>query len=227
MYASTLLSLALDEGPPGAADKLLFRKHCSRRAEQDAGDGELLLRQADGFVAAGEIHGFKIQREVAHRERLEDDIALAPCEGAQVRQKLGRREGLGHVVVGAGVVAADFVAYGIAGGEQQNGRAHMRPAQALGHGEAVGFGQHDVQDDDVVGAGLAVAHAGLPVVHDVGSIAVVLKDAGQRLGEAGVVFHDQNVHGDPFRKGRRAPTPRARLWRFAVCARSCCGAGRA
>lgn len=77
----------------------------------------------------------------------------------------------------------------------------MRPAQALGHGEAVGFGQHDVQDDDVVGAGLAVAHAGLPVVHDVGSIAVVLKDAGQRLGEAGVVFHDQNVHGDPFRKG--------------------------
>lgn len=48
--------------------------------------------------------------------------------------------------------------------------------------------------------GLAVAHAGLPVVHDVGSIAVVLKDAGQRLGEAGVVFHDQNVHGDPFRK---------------------------
>ncbi len=39
-------------------------------------------------------------------------------------QQLGGGEGLGHVVVGAGVVAADFVAYGIAGGEQQNGRAH-------------------------------------------------------------------------------------------------------
>ena len=124
MYASTLLSLALEEGP---------------QARLDAGDGELLLRQADGFVAAGEIHGFKIQREIAHGERLEDDIALAPREGAQAGQQLGGGEGLGHVVVGAGVVAADFVAYGIAGGEQQNGRAHMRSAQALGHGEAVGL----------------------------------------------------------------------------------------
>lgn len=139
MYASTLLSLALDEGPQARLISCSFGKHCSRRAEQDAGDGELLLRQADGFVAAGEIHGFKIQREIAHGERLEDDIALAPREGAQVGQQLGGGEGLGHVVVGAGVVAADFVAYGIAGGEQQDGRAHMRPAQALGHGEAVGL----------------------------------------------------------------------------------------
>lgn len=101
------------------------------------------------------------------------------------------------------------------------GGAHVGPAQALGHGEAVGLGQHDVQDDDDVGARPTVLHAGLPIVHDVGGVAIVLKDAGQRLGEAGVVFHDQNVHGDPFRKG---PPPRAvvrrrlgaRLRRFAV-----------
>lgn len=86
------------------------------------------------------------------------------------------------------------------------GGAHVGSAQALSHGEAVGLGQHDVQDDDVVGARPTVLHAGLPIVHDVGGVAVVLKDAGQRLGEAGVVFHDQNVHGDPFRKG---PPPRA------------------
>ena len=28
-------------------------------------------------------------------------------------------------------------------------------------------------------------------------VAVVLKDAGQRLGEAGVIFDDQNVHSGP------------------------------
>lgn len=74
----------------------------------------------------------------------------------------------------------------------------MGPAQVLGHGEPVGLGQHDVQDDDVVKPCLAVLHAGLPVVHDIGGIPVVLENASERLGEAGVVFHDQNVHGGPF-----------------------------
>lgn len=201
-----MLSLALEEGPQARLMSCSFESTAPRRAQQDAGDGELLLRQANGFVSAGEIHGFQVQREVAHGERLEDDIALAPREGAQVGQKLGGGEGLGHVIVGAGVVAADLVADGIAGSEQQDGGAHVGPAQALGHGEAVGLGQHDVQDDDVVGARPTVLHASLPIVHDVGGVAIVLKDAGQRLGEAGVVFHDQNVHGDPFRKG---PPPRA------------------
>lgn len=67
----------------------------------------------------------------------------------------------------------------------------------LGHREAIGFRQHDIQDDDVVEARFPVLGGRFPVVHGVGGVAVVLKDAGQRLGEAGVIFDDQNVHSGP------------------------------
>lgn len=139
MYASTLLSLALDEGPQARLISCSFESTApGEPSRMRAMANSFCDRRMDSSPQV-RIHGFKIQREIAHGERLEDDIALAPREGAQAGQQLGGGEGLGHVVVGAGVVAADFVAYGIAGGEQQNGRAHMRSAQALGHGEAVGL----------------------------------------------------------------------------------------
>ena len=74
----------------------------------------------------------------------------------------------------------------------------MGPAQTLGGGEAVHLGQHDVHDDDVVGARLAVVDAGLAVVHHIHGVAVVFQNARQRLGEANVVFHYQYAHGCSF-----------------------------
>ncbi len=73
----------------------------------------------------------------------------------------------------------------------------MGAPQVLGHGKAVGLRQHDIQNDDIVDARRAVVDAGLAVVDRVHGVAVVLQDAGQRLGEAHVVFHHQYVHGAP------------------------------
>ncbi len=70
MYASTLLSLALDEDPQARLISC-FQSTAPGEPSRMRAMANSLLRQADGFVAAGEIHGFKIQREIAHGERLE------------------------------------------------------------------------------------------------------------------------------------------------------------
>lgn len=70
--------------------------------------------------------------------------------------------------------------------------------QALRHGETVGLGQHDVQDDDVVNARRSVIDARLAVVDQIDPIAVVFQNAAERLGEADVVFYYQNAHGGPL-----------------------------
>ncbi len=70
----------------------------------------------------------------------------------------------------------------------------MGAPQALGHREAVDLGQHDVQDDDVVGAAPPVVDACLAVVDGIDDVAVVLQNAGECLGEANVVFHYQYMH---------------------------------
>ena len=149
----------------------------------------------DGLRVAGEIVAFQVELQVACTQRLEHHLALAARKRAQVRQQFGRRERFGHVVVGPGIEPGDLVGHGVARGEQQHGGAHALAAQGARHGEAVHLRQHDVQDDDVVPAVFAIGKPGQAVVHHVGVVAVLLQYVAERLGEAHVVFHDEDLHG--------------------------------
>ena len=78
-----------------------------------------------------------------------------PQQGPEARQQLFGVEGLGQVVVGAGVEAGDLLAPGAAGGEDQHRSGHALLAPALEHRDAVDLGQAEVEHDGVVGLGLA------------------------------------------------------------------------
>ena len=88
------------------------------------------------------------------------DLALGVSRGAahlraHAGQQLLHVEGLGEIVVGAGVHAGDLVAPAVAGGEDDDRHLAVGAAPLLEDGDAVHLRQADVEDDDVVRLGVA------------------------------------------------------------------------
>jgi hypothetical protein len=86
--------------------------------------------------------------------RLPGRVADAPQRGAEPRHQLARAEGLGHVVVGAGLERLDLCVLLAHRAEHEDG--HRRPlAQAAGELDAAAVGEHEVDD-----GGVRRAHGG-------------------------------------------------------------------
>ena len=87
----------------------------------------------------------------------------AAQHGLHAADELGDAEGLGDVVVGAGLEADDLVELGVLRGEHQHvGVAELaHPAADL---DAVDVGQAEVEDDQVEGIEGGRANSGLPVL---------------------------------------------------------------
>ncbi|MCY1562495.1 hypothetical protein D9M68_999010 [compost metagenome] len=64
-------------------------------------------------------------------------------------------EGLGDIVVGAGINALHLVAPAVARGQQQHRRSLAGTAPFLEHGKPVHLRQADIQNDGVIGFGIA------------------------------------------------------------------------
>ena len=127
------------------------------------------------------------------------DLALGVARGAahlraHARQQLLHVEGLGEIVVGAGVHAGDLVAPAIARGEDDDRHLAVGAAPLLEDGDAVHLRQADVEDDDVVGLGVAEEVALLAVGRGVDGVARI----GQRRDELAVqilvILNDQDAH---------------------------------
>ena len=114
--------------------------------------------------------------------------------GADAGEQHRQLEGLGDIVVGAGVEAVDLVAVGGVAGQHQDRALDALLAQQPAELAAVHVGQADVEDDEVVvllaGAGeAAVAVAGLEDVELLGQHQLV----GQRLAQVGVVVDEEDL----------------------------------
>ena len=106
-----------------------------------AGDVDAVLAVVDGEVARGEDAGIGHGGCAVGRARVADG-------GADAREELLGAEGLGEVVVGAGVEGLDLIALVAAGGDDKDG--DLRPfADAAEDGHAVHVGQAEVEDDEV------------------------------------------------------------------------------
>ena len=104
-------------------------------------------------------------------------------------------ERLAHVVVAALFEAADAILGLTLGGEKKHRHRAAVLTQLAAHGIAVLVRQHDVEDDELVGAGSRRLEACLAVAGDIGFIALqreVLADAG---GQFGRVLDDQDAWG--------------------------------
>ena len=137
------------------------------------------------------------------------DVALgmagrAAHLGAHARQQLLHVEGLGDVVVGAGVHARHLVAPAVARGEDDDRHVALRAPPLLEHADAVHLGQAGIEDDDVVGLGVAEEEAFLAVEGGIDGIAGVGQRRDELPVEIAIVLDNQNPQG---RLLRCAPTP--------------------
>jgi hypothetical protein len=83
--------------------------------------------------------------------------------------------------------------------EHQDRRPVLGGAQLRADRVAVHPGQHDVEDDHVVGVLGGEPHPVAPVVGDVGDVdgeALARQTAGQHVGEPFLVLHQQQPHAE-------------------------------
>ena len=151
---------------------------------------------------------------------------------AHAREQLADPEGLGDVVVGAGVEAVDDVQLAVLGGQEQDRDGRPLRADAAADLEAVDAGQADVDDDEIV---FRVVAGGEPQRVLTGrdaidGVALTLQRPRERDADPLVVLDDQqaghglivgrwtrprclSVHGAGWRARRDRPGRRPRTAR--------------
>ena len=153
--------------------------------------GQLQRPAIDPGAVAGQVQPQSAQ--------LQFRLALAadPAQqGAHARLELAQRERLDQVIVGAQVEHADAFGQAVARGHHQHRQALAAAAQALQHLAAIQPRQAQVQHQQVV-AVIAQRGVSLAAVRDVvhGMPAPAQRGA-DALGDGGIVFHQQDAHGD-------------------------------
>ena len=118
----------------------------------------------------------------------------AAQQRAHARQHLLEVEGLGHIIVGAGIEALHLVAPAVARGQHQHRHGAAGAPPGLEHRDAVHLGQADVEDDGVVGLGLAEIVALLAVEGAVDHVAGVGQRRRELAVEIGIVLDDEETH---------------------------------
>ncbi len=130
-----------------------------------------------------------------HRPAL--DVALGVAGGAahlgpHARQQLLHVEGLGDVVVGAGVHARHLVAPAVARREDDHRHVAFRAPPLLQHADAVHLRQAGVEDDHVVGFGVAEEEAFLAIEGGIDGVARVGERRDELPVEIAIVLDNQN-----------------------------------
>ena len=148
-------------------------------------------------------------------------VAAQPRAAAEqagdARQQDGQVEGLGQVVVGARLEAAQHVVGVRAGGQQHHGHELPGRAQAPHDLEAVEAGQHDVEQDDVEAPGPGPdqpLQGGGAILLHLGGEALRLQVQLQAAGQVLLVFDDEDAAHDAFSGSSRVkvlPRPAPRL----------------
>jgi hypothetical protein len=105
-------------------------------------------------------------------------------------------EGLGEVVVCAGIEELDDGVLAFFGGEDEDRCRVFAGAHAAKEAVSVEFGKHEVEDDEVVaeitGCVIASFTIGGPVDGETGAVA---QGGGEIVGQADFVFYEQHTHG--------------------------------
>ena len=132
----------------------------------------------------------EVQHEITHGELVEMVVAGAAAERADPRQELFERKGLGEIVVGASIQAADTVGHRVARREHQDWRFEALPTQLAGDLETVHFGEHHIQHHKVVCAALGTGEPFQPIVCHLDPMADVGKRALNDPRDTRIVLYE-------------------------------------
>ena len=159
------------------------------------------------FVA-GELDRIAVDRDAPgariepHRPAHELALGVADRaaqQRAHARQHFLEMKRLGDIIVGAGVEALHLVAPAVARGQHQHRHGAAVAPPGFQHRDAVHLGQADVEDDGVVGLGLAEIMALLAVEGAVDDVAGVGQRGRELAVEIGVVLDDEQAQGGVLR----------------------------
>ena len=146
-----------------------------------------------GWPSQGDAGGLGVEAQGPALEVALGVAGSAAHLGADARQQLLHVEGLGDVVVGAGVHAGHLVAPAVAGGEDDHRHLALGAAPLLEHADAVHLRQAGIEDDDVVGLGLAEEVAFLAVEGRIDGVARVRQGRTQLAIEIAIILDDQDA----------------------------------
>ncbi|MBG9885105.1 hypothetical protein ABE10_00595 [Bacillus toyonensis] len=135
---------------PDVIEDLRLRQHAVRVEHQVAqelelGRAQLDRRRADEDVVRVLIHG----QLAGADDRLLVGLHRAAQDRLGAGDDLVEAEGLGDVVVAAGVEPLDLVLRVVLRGEEEDRSGEAGAPKALGDAEPVHVGEHDVEDDEV------------------------------------------------------------------------------
>jgi D-alanyl-D-alanine carboxypeptidase/D-alanyl-D-alanine-endopeptidase (penicillin-binding protein 4) len=195
--------------------------HPRRLAHQDGEQLQADRRDREVLAAALQAQRRGVEHQVAHAQHLGADLAaVAADQGAHARFQFADLERLDQVIVGAGVEADQLVLQRVAGGQHQHrGGALGVLAQLAAKIQTIHAGQHQVQHDHVVAVLGGQAQAGHAVRGIVEAVAAALEELADHLGDAAVVFDQQDQAGAVFSRlhGRGSlgcPTSAARRFTY-------------
>jgi hypothetical protein len=170
------------EDPPGTAQQVLEQRVLPRR-------------EGDPPAAPGHVAGRRIEGEVGEPQHRRPRGGAPPQQGANARQELLERERLGQVIVGAEVESRHLVVDGVARGQEEDRTPDALLAERPEHLEAVAAGQHDVEDDEVVGMVVEGQLQGrIPVGGDLDGVPFLLETLPDEARNLALVLHHQDAH---------------------------------
>ena len=117
--------------------------------------------------------------------------AAAPEQRADARQHLLHVEGLGDIIVGAGVHAGDLVAPALARREDEHRHLALVAPPLLEHAQAVFLGQAEIEHDGVVGLGIAEKMPLLAVERGIDGVARIAQRGDELTVEVWIVLDDE------------------------------------
>jgi hypothetical protein len=157
-------------------------------------DGVLLRGQVDAPAVPPDLPALRVERQVPDLVLLDLGKDVASEQGAQARQELGEGKGLDDVVVGAGVEPGHLVLDAVLGREHEDRRVDALGPEVAADGEPVLLGQHDVQDDEVVGIRLGQVLGFFSVVGAVDGVPLFEKPSLDDAGQAPGIFDNEDPH---------------------------------
>jgi len=120
---------------------------------------------------------------------------FAPQQRADTRRQLVEIEGLGQVVVGAGIEPLHAIGDRIARGDDENGQRLAPRAQRLEELQPIGAGQPQVEQHQLEGLGDQSLCGGSRIMHPVDREALALQSRADGFADHRVVFYQQQSHG--------------------------------
>ena len=116
-------------------------------------------------------------------------------ESAHAGIEFGEAEGFDEVVVGSGVESVHAVGDEAAGGEHEDGDGVLALADLAADGEAVEFGEHEVEEDEVGGFFEGEGEALFAVGGGDHAMSFCFEGVGEADAQGGFVFDEKDAGG--------------------------------